>query len=102
MSEDGPLPQWRQIGGFGSKTFEATDPSGMVWRLWREPKDDTPSGPPRYRLAPVSDLHNFQQLKHERGALYNVLDIAGLRISAGAVRTDPEGARRQLGLDDAE
>lgn len=95
---NGPLPLWTQIGGIGSTIFEAPDPGGTMWRLWAvddpAPADPFPRG---YRLAPCDDLDNINFITGEHG-LYHTLDTAGLRIAGDAIRRDPEGARRQLGL----
>ncbi|ONK13232.1 hypothetical protein [Streptomyces sp. MP131-18] len=95
----GPLPQWDAVGGYGSGTFEAGDPHGAVWRLWlvERPADSDPL-PPGYRLAPRDNLTNPTFVTREHG-LYYAMDAAGMRIAADAVRADPEGAARQLGLD---
>jgi hypothetical protein len=95
---NGPLPQWTQLGGYGSGTFEAPDPTGVMWRLWAvddpAPGDPFPRG---YRLAPRDDLDNINFVTGEHG-LYHALDTAGMRIAGDAIRLDPDGARRQLGL----
>lgn len=97
MSADGPLPQWRAAEPEG--TYEATAPDGIAWWLWHEaappPGDQFPPG---YRLAPVEDPLNFSYVT-DQGGLYLALDLAGMRLAGDAVRADPEGARRQLGLD---
>jgi hypothetical protein len=98
VSGTGPLPQWRT--GKPGGQYEATAPDGTAWRLWHvdfpPPRDPLPAG---YRLAPCDDLGNIIFISGERG-LYHALDMAGLRIAASAVRADPDGARRQLGLED--
>jgi len=80
--------------------YEATAPDGTTWRLWcadsPPPDDPFPAG---YRLAPSDNLGNVNFISGE-GGLYHALDMAGLRIAADAVRADPDGARRQLGLED--
>ncbi|MFE1451894.1 hypothetical protein [Streptomyces olivaceoviridis] len=95
----GPLPQWEPIGGFGSGTYEAKDPDGTAWRLWlvEQPTGDDPLLP-GYRLAPRDSPTDTTYITAEHG-LYNALDQAGMRISGRAVQADPDGARRQLGLD---
>lgn len=94
----GPLPQWTlvQYGG----PYEATDTRGVSWRLWKvdSPPADDPF-PAGYRLAPRDEPGNVNFITGEHG-LYYALDMAGLRIAGGAVRADPNGARRQLGFDD--
>lgn len=98
MSGTGPLPQWRMDKPGGP--YEATAPDGTTWRLWHvdspPPDDPFPAG---YRLAPRDDPGSINFVDGE-GGLYHVLDMAGLRIAADAVRADPGGARRQLGLED--
>lgn len=96
----GPLPQWAQIGGYGSDTFEAKDPHGTVWRLWlvKQPANGDRLAP-GYRLAPRDNPTDPSFVTAEHG-LYHALDTAGMRIAADAVRADPQGARHQLGLDD--
>lgn len=91
MSADGPLPQWTMLKPGGP--YEATAPDGTAWRLWHE---DRPAG---YRLAPRDDPDKVNYVTDE-GGLYVALDLAGMRIAGDAVRADPEGARRQLGLDE--
>ena len=97
----GPLPQWEPIGGYGSGIYEATDPHGVTWRLHlvEQPTIDDPL-PPGYRLAsrdnPTDPTHITAA-----GGLYHALDLAGMQISRDTVQDDPEGARRQLGLDTA-
>jgi hypothetical protein len=95
----GPLPQWTQVGGTGRDVFEAVDPSGGVWRLWAVavPSGDDPF-PPGYRLARRDDPRNINFIT-ARGGLYFALDDAGLRIAGEAVRADPDGARREPGLE---
>jgi hypothetical protein len=80
--------------------YEATDPHGVAWRLWAagSPPADDPF-PAGYRLAPRDDLANVNFIS-DHGGLYHALDMAGLRIAGDAVRADPGGARRQLGLED--
>lgn len=99
IGSPGPLPQWRIIGGYGSGTFEAMDPSGTTWRLWhvKQPAHDDPH-PAGYRLAPRDAPDNPEFVSDARG-LYGATGMAGMRIAADAIRADPEGARRQLGLD---
>lgn len=98
MSYDGPLPQWTPVGHGGP--WEAADPHGRMWHLWHvdSPPADDPF-PAGYRLAPYDDLGNVSYITAEHG-LYHALDTAGLRIAGDAVRADPDGARRQLGLED--
>lgn len=91
----GPLPGWRPVDGWGSGTFEATAPDGTVWRLWLIDQANKQAG---YRLAPA-DGSSASEFISDAGGLYAALDRAGMRIAADAVRADPEGARRQLGLD---
>jgi hypothetical protein len=95
---EGPLPRWTPITLSGP--YEAPDPDGRVWRVWRVdvpgPGDPFPVG---WRLAPRDDLGNINFIPGD-GGLYSVLDLAGLRIAADAVRADPDGARRQLGLEE--
>ncbi|RNG26247.1 hypothetical protein [Streptomyces botrytidirepellens] len=95
----GPLPQWDIIGGYGSGTYEAEGSNGIVWRLWlvERPVDGDPLAP-GYRLAPRDNLISATFISGEHG-LYHALDQAGMRIAADAVRADPDGALRQLGLD---
>lgn len=95
----GPLPQWEQIGGYGSGTYETKDPHGTVWRLWlvEQPAQED-SLPPGYRLAPRDDQTNPVFVTREHG-LYHALDTAGMQIAADVIRDDPNGSRRQLGLD---
>ncbi|MFJ1650076.1 hypothetical protein ACIOC2_01410 [Streptomyces sp. NPDC088337] len=95
----GPLPQWDPVGGYGSGVYEAKGPHGVVWllRLVEQPGDGDPL-PPGYRLAPRDDQSNPAFIIREHG-LYHALDAAGMQIAADAVRDDPDGARRQLGLD---
>jgi len=95
----GPLPQWELIGGFGSGTYEAEAPDGAVWRLWlvEQPSTGDPLLP-GYRLAPRDNPTDPTYITPEHG-LYHALDLAGLRIAGSAVRADPKGARRQMGLD---
>lgn len=98
MSEArGPLPQWDIVGS----EYEAKDPHGTVWRLWlvERPAADDPL-PPGYRLAPIDNPTTPTFITRAHG-LYHALDTAGMQISTDAVRADPEGARRQLGLDGA-
>jgi hypothetical protein len=95
---DGPLPQWTPLGYGGP--WEATSPDGKAWR--RSAVSMPPAGdqfPAGYRLAPHDDLGNVSYITGEHG-LYHALDMAGLRIAGDAVRADPDGARRQLGLED--
>lgn len=97
MSDSGPLAQWKALAYGGP--YEATAPDGTAWRPWHV--DRPPSGDPfpaGYRLAPRDDPGNVNFISDE-GALYHALDMAGLRIAADAVRADPDGARRQLGLN---
>ncbi|MGY3677355.1 hypothetical protein [Streptomyces sp. TE33382] len=95
----GPLPEWDVVGGYDSGTFEAEDLHGTVWRLWCvEQPAHGDSLPPGYRLAPRDNLDNPRFVTAEHG-LYRALDTAGMQIAATAVRSDPEGARHQLGLD---
>jgi len=96
----GPLPQWEPIGGYGTGTYEATAPNGIVWRLWlvEHPADNDPL-PPGYRLAPRDNPTDPAHITAEHG-LYHALDLAGMQIASRAVQADPEGARRQIGLDD--
>lgn len=90
MTEPGsPLPQWRQVDGVGSGLFETEDHHGVTWRLTRSPNG--------WSLAPRDEPGEDCNITAEHG-LYYALDIAGLRISGDAVRGDPEGAMRQLGL----
>jgi len=98
VSYDGPLPQWTAIKWGGP--YEAIAPDGTIWRLWAvdAPPDDDPF-PVGYRLAPRDDLGNVNFITGD-GGLYQALDMAGLRIAGDAVRADPDGARRQLGLED--
>lgn len=93
----GPLPQWDIVG----REYEAKDAHGTVWRLWlvEQPADDDPL-PPGYRLAPLGDPTSPTFVTGQHG-LYHALDMAGMQISADAVRAEPEDARRQLGLDGA-
>ncbi|KNE83292.1 hypothetical protein ADZ36_05470 [Streptomyces fradiae] len=56
--------------------------------------DPLPAG---YRLAPCADLSTPDPITNVHG-LYHAMDTAGMRIAAGAVRADPDGARQQLGL----
>lgn len=77
----GPLPQWTQLGGVGSGTFEAPDPAGVMWRLWAV-DDPFPRG---YRLAPRDDLSNANFITGDHG-LYHALDTAGMRIAGDAIR----------------
>lgn len=97
VSDNGPLPQWTALSPGGP--YEATAPDGTLWRLWAAgfpPADDPfPAG---WRLAPRDDPGNMNFISGE-GGLYFVLDMAGMRISGDAVRADPDGARRQLGLE---
>lgn len=95
----GPLPQWEPIGGYGSGTYEATDPHGSVWRLWlvERPAANDPL-PPGYRLTLRDDPADPACITAEHG-LYHALDLAGMRIASRSVQADPEGARRQLGLN---
>lgn len=94
-----PLPQWEPIGGFGSGTYEAKDPGGAVWRLWlvEQPSTDDPLLP-GYRLAPRDNPTDPAYITAEHG-LYYALDLAGMQIASVAVRSDPTGAREQMGLD---
>jgi hypothetical protein len=95
---DGPLPQWTEVGGIGSGVFEATAPDGIVWLLVAEEAQ----GDQRVRawlLSPRDVLSDVDIITAEHG-LHRALDMAGLRIASEAVRRDPEGARRQLKLDD--
>lgn len=96
----GPLPQWTQIGGWGSGVFEATAPDGVVWRLTpaAAPEGELISG---WFLAPRDSESPETFITREHG-LYFALDMAGMQIAADEVRADPEGARRQLGLDDTQ
>lgn len=55
--------------------------------------------PRGYRLAPCNDLGNINFITGDHG-LYYALDTAGMRIAGDAIRRDPDGARRQLGLDE--
>lgn len=97
----GPLPQWEIVGDYGSGTYEAEDPHGLVWRLWlvERPGSGDPL-PPGYRLAPRDDLADPTFITQAHG-LYHALDKAGMQIAADVVRADLEGVRRQLGLDGA-
>jgi hypothetical protein len=96
----GPLPEWGIVGGYGSGKYEAEDPHGVVWQLWKveQPDDDDPL-PPGYRLAPRDNPTTPIFITPEHG-LYFALDKAGMRIAADSVRADPEGAARQLGLNE--
>jgi hypothetical protein len=100
-SERGPLPQWEQPHGVGSAVFESAAPDGRRWRLWAVDEPSSDAFPPGYRLAPVDDVNAVAYITAEHG-LYFALDTAGLRVAADAVRADPEGARRQLGLDERQ
>jgi hypothetical protein len=71
--------------------YEATDPGGTVWRL------SLAEG--GWLLAPRDEPDKAEFITGEHG-LYHALDMAGLRIAGDAVRADPDGARRQLGLED--
>ncbi|MER6109331.1 hypothetical protein [Streptomyces hirsutus] len=95
----GPLPQWNPIGDYGSGIYEAADPHGTVWQLWRveQPAAGDPL-PPGYRLAPLDNPVDPAFVTAENG-LYFALDTAGMHIAADDVRADPEGAARQMGLD---
>lgn len=97
-NSDGPLPQWRALGHGGP--WEAVGDDGRAWRLWAvdEPPADDPF-PAGYRLAAADELANVNYISDE-GGLYHALDMAGMRIAGDAVRADPDGARRQLGLED--
>ena len=99
MSRPGPLPQWEVIDWGGP--YEAVDGDGTVWRLWHveQPPPGDPH-PPGWRLAPRG-TPDVEYIPGD-GGLYHALDMAGLRIAADAVRRDPDGARRQLGLDSKE
>jgi hypothetical protein len=94
----GPLPQWTAVKPGGP--YEAAGDHGTTWRLWAvdtPPADDPfPAG---YRLAPRDDPGNVNYITREHG-LYHALDMAGMRIAGDAIRSDPDGARRQLGLED--
>lgn len=82
----GPLPQWDTLTG---GVYEAAGDGDQRWRLWATAGD--------YRLAPVDDLADMQTITADHG-LYYAMSIAGMRIAPDAVRADPDGARRELGL----
>lgn len=86
MTRRGPLPQWEIIA---PGIYEAAGDRQQRWRLW--------SAAPDYRLAPVDDLADAEIITAAKG-LYYAMDLAGMRIAKDAVRADPDGARRQLGL----
>jgi hypothetical protein len=92
----GPLPQWRQIDTDNGLVYEATGTGGHDFRLWPEP--GSPQREAGWWLAPCTNLDQSVWISGP-GNLYYALDLAGMRISAAAVRADPDGARRQLGLD---
>lgn len=96
----GPLPQWDIVGGYGSGVYEAEDPRGVIWRLWlvEQPTRDDPL-PSGYRLAPRESPSRPTYLSSQHG-LYRALDEAGMQIASAAVHANPDGAIRQLGLDD--
>ena len=98
MHAHGPLPQWDIVGGYGG-FYETEDPNGIVWRLWlvERPADSDPL-PPGYRLAPRDNMLNPVFITRE-GGLDHAIGMAGMQIAADAVRADPQGAARQLGLD---
>jgi hypothetical protein len=102
MATRGPLPQWDIVGDHSENTYEAEDPHGTVWRLWldQEPAAGDPL-PPGYRLAPRDDQSTPAFITAAHG-LYRALDEAGTHIAADAVGADPEGAARQLGLNEPE
>ncbi|MEV6421811.1 hypothetical protein [Streptomyces sp. NPDC051662] len=78
----GPLPQWDMVGGYGSDTFEARGPQGVIWRLWlvESPAEDDPL-PSGYRLAPCEEPSEPTFVTGEHG-LYHALDTAGMQIAA--------------------
>ncbi|MEU5660042.1 hypothetical protein ABZ802_31155 [Streptomyces sp. NPDC047737] len=96
----GPLPQWNIIGTHSDRVYEATDPHGVVWRLWLvEQPADGDELPPGYRLAPHGTQATPLFITRKHG-LYRALDEAGMRIASADVLSDPEGAARQMGLTD--
>ena len=92
---NGPLPQWTLIN---ATTFETPDPENVVWRLWKVEEPGVGDPYPRgWRLAPRENLDTITFIVGDSG-LYRVLDQAGMRIAGDAIRCDPDGAYRQLGL----
>lgn len=94
----GPLPQWNMVGDHSTGIYEAVDPHGTIWRLWlvEEPCPADPH-PPGYRLTPRGGRAAPTFITSEHG-LYHAMDMAGMQIAASAVKADPDGAARQLGL----
>lgn len=68
----------------------------QLWAVYDS--DSIDAHPVDYRLAPRDDLPSAVSISAEHG-LYFALDVAGMRIAGDAVRSDPDGARRQLGLE---
>lgn len=92
----GRLPQWASVDPITFGTFEAVGDGARRWRL-QAVDEATAERRVGWWLAPVDDLDNLTWVS-EPGNLYVAMDRAGMRIAASAVRADPDGARRQMGL----
>ena len=93
----GPLPQWTPID-MVQGVYETTAPNGTVWRLIAVYASDAVDAHPNGYTLVALDVPNQPETITAAHGLYHALDAAGMRIAADAIRADPEGARRQLGL----
>lgn len=98
MSERSRLPVWTPVHTGEDRFYEAVDSRGHAWRMWLvaedAPGDPFPSG---WRFAPVGALEQANFIERVGGL--RELDIAAMRIDAGAVVGDKE-FRHRMGLDD--
>lgn len=99
MNDRSRLPVWTQIRTEGGFIYEAADSRGRVWRMWLVNEDASGDPFPRgWRFAPVDALDQVNFIEHI-GALRE-LDLAAMRIDAGAAANDPS-FRHRMGLDDS-